>query len=117
MYFNRRLWVFTQGVRQRIWGAVAIGVLSSSLGIARLALLGWLLGLVFVGAPWHQLMLAGALTAGIILLRGWLEYARVMVAHHTAAKVQLHLRELLYDKVVALGPARLAGGAVVARGV
>ncbi|MEM7225145.1 MAG: thiol reductant ABC exporter subunit CydC [Pseudomonadota bacterium] len=107
MYFNRRLWIFTQGVRQRIWGAVAIGVLSSAFGIARLALLGWLLGLIFVGAPWNQLLLAGGLAAGAILLRGWLEYGRIMVAHRTAAKVQYHLRALLYDKVVALGPARL----------
>ena len=105
MYFNPRLWIFTAGVRGRIWGAVALGVLSSVLGIARLALLGWLLGLVFVGAPLGDLLGLGALTALVILARGGLEYARIMVAHRTAAAVQLHLRATLYDKIVALGPA------------
>ena len=43
MYFDWRLWDFTKGVRGRISGAVAVGLLSSALGVARLALLGWLL--------------------------------------------------------------------------
>ena len=105
MYFNPRLWIFTAGVRGRIWGAVALGVLSSALGIARLALLGWLLGLVFAGAPLSDLLALGAVAALVILARGGLEYARIMVAHRTAAAVQLHLRGVLYDKIVALGPA------------
>jgi len=105
MYFDPRLWVFTAGVRGRIWGAAALGLLSSVLGIARLALLGWLLGLVFAGAPPADLLGPGLVTALVILARGGLEYARVMVAHRTAAAVQLNLRATLYDKIVALGPA------------
>ncbi|MHA1599459.1 MAG: ABC transporter transmembrane domain-containing protein, partial [Alphaproteobacteria bacterium] len=105
MYFNPRLWIFTAGVRGRIWGAVALGLLSSVLGIARLALLGWLLGLVFTGTPLADLLGPGALTALVILARGGLEYARIMVAHRTAAAVQINLRAKLYDKIVALGPA------------
>ena len=105
MYFDPRLWRFTAGVRGRIWGAVALGVLSSALGIARLAMLGWLLGLVFTGAPLADLIGPGIATALVILARGGLEYARVMVAHRTAAAVQLNLRAQLYDKIVALGPA------------
>ncbi len=107
MYFDRRLWVFTEDVRGRIWGAVALGILSSALGIARLALLGWLLGQVFLGAPLEQLLRAGLVVAVVIALRGLLEYARVMVAHRTAAKVQLKLRQTLYDKVIELGSAHL----------
>ena len=42
MYFDWRLWGFTAPLRGRIWLAVAIGILSSALGIARLALIGWL---------------------------------------------------------------------------
>ena len=38
-------------------------------------------------------------------LRGIFEYARTMVAHHPAARVQLKIRKSLYDKTVALGPA------------
>ena len=107
MYFDRRLWTFTEGVRGRIWGAVALGVLASALGIARLALLGWLLGRVFLGAPLEELLQAGLLVAFVIALRGLLEYARIMVAHRTAAKVQLSLRRTLYDKVIELGSAHL----------
>ena len=36
-----------------------------------------------------------------------MEYVRLIYAHNTAAKVQLHIRETLYDKIVELGPARL----------
>ncbi len=105
MYFNPRLWVFTAGVRGRIWGSVALGLFSTALGIARLALLGWLLALVFAGAPLSDLAAGSALVALAVLLRGGLEYARIMVAHRTAAAVQLNLRARLYDKVVELGPA------------
>ena len=105
MYFDPRLWVFTGGVRGRIWSAVALGLLSTVLGIARLALLGWLLALVFAGASLRELAAGSALVALTVLLRGGLEYARIMVAHKTAAAVQLTLRARLYDKVVELGPA------------
>ena len=49
MYFDLRLWGFTQGVRLRIFGAVAVGVVAVLFGIARLALLGWLIARVFAG--------------------------------------------------------------------
>ena len=105
MYFDLKLWDFTVGVRGRIALSVLIGALSSFLGVARLALLGWLLGLVFNGAPWQTLASAGVVIGAVIVLRGGMEYARTMVAHGTAARVQLHLRALLYDQLVALGPA------------
>ncbi|HMB78203.1 MAG TPA: ABC transporter transmembrane domain-containing protein, partial [Kiloniellaceae bacterium] len=105
MYFNRRLWAFTAPLRGRIRWAVFLGLLSSALGIARLALIGWLLGLVFQQAHWSELILAGGGIALVILMRGALEYARTMVAHKTAAAVQLQLRARLYDKIVELGPA------------
>jgi len=57
MYFDSRLWAFTQGVRLRIFGAVAVGVLAVLFGIARLALLGWLIARVFAGAPLDELVL------------------------------------------------------------
>ena len=49
MHIEPRLLVFTKGVRGRIAGAVAIGLLSVGLGVARLGLLGWLIGQVFAG--------------------------------------------------------------------
>ncbi|MDJ0610758.1 MAG: thiol reductant ABC exporter subunit CydC [Kiloniellales bacterium] len=105
MFFDRRLWVFTEGVRGRIAAAVLVGLISSLIGVARLALLGWLLGLVLLGASLERLLPAAGAVALVIALRGLTEYWRVMIAHETAARVQLHLRGLLYDQVVALGPA------------
>jgi ATP-binding cassette, subfamily B, bacterial len=109
MYFDSRLWRLTRGARGRIAAAVAVGLLASAVGIARFAFLGWLLALVFAGAPVSALILPAALTAGAVLLRGWLEHVRTMVANRTASRIQAVLRGQLYDKVTALGPAWFAG--------
>ncbi|MYB37044.1 MAG: ABC transporter ATP-binding protein [Gammaproteobacteria bacterium] len=104
MLFETRLWQFTRGVRLRIGAAVAMGVGASLVGIGRLALLGWLLALVFAGAALFEMLLPLALVAAVMLLRGWVEHSRAMLAHRTAARVQFALRERLYARVVALGP-------------
>ena len=105
MFFDRRLWQFTRGVRLRIAGAVAMGVFASLVGIGRLALLGWLLARVFAGDSLPELMVPTAVVGAVMVLRGWTEHARAMVAHRTAARVQLALRKRLFAKVAALGPA------------
>ena len=105
MFFDFRLWQFTKGVRLRIAGAVMIGLLATAFGVARLALLGWLLAKVFRGEPLDAMIMPFTAVAGVMLLRGGLEYWRNMVAHRTAARVQRHLRKRLYDKVIELGPA------------
>ena len=105
MLFDRRLWQFTTGVRLRIAWATLIGLVSAAVGIARLALLGWVLAKVFRGEPFASLVLPFAAIAAVMVLRGALEYWRDMAAHHTAAKIQIHLRELLFAKIIALGPA------------
>ena len=105
MYFDRRLWSFTEGVRWRIAGAVLVSLVSAAVGIARLALLGWLLAKVFEGARADALVAPFAAVAGVMVLRGGLEYSRAMIAHQTAALVQLHIRRRLYGKVIELGPA------------
>ena len=61
--------------------------------------------MVFQGATMAQLAGPIALVAGIMVLRGVLEYLRVMIAHETAARVQIVLRKVIYDKAVQLGPA------------
>jgi len=105
MFLDMRLWQFTRGLRWRIAGAVTVGVLAALVGIGRLALLGWLLAQVFDGAPASALILPVTLVAAVMVLRGVLEYWRNMIAHRTAARVQLALRERLFDKIVELGPA------------
>ena len=49
MHFEPRLWTFTEGVRLRILWAMLIGLIAVGLGVARLGLLGWLIGEVFAG--------------------------------------------------------------------
>jgi ATP-binding cassette subfamily C protein CydCD len=109
MYFDRRLWGFTAGLRARIVWTVAVGAVGVAAGIARLALLGWLLARVLQGAPPASLLPGLAAAAGVTVARGWLEYARTMIAHETAGRVQARLRAALYDQVTALGPAHFAG--------
>ncbi len=70
MHIEPRLLVFTKGVRWRIAGAVGIGLLAVGLGIARLGLLGWLIGQVFAGRPIDELVPSIMLIALVMLLRG-----------------------------------------------
>jgi ATP-binding cassette subfamily C protein CydCD len=104
MHFEARLWQFTRGVRLRIVYAVLVGLTATCFGIARLALLGWLIGRVFAGDGFQDLAAPLSVTALVIVLRGVFQYWRTMVAHETAAKVQLRLRRTLLDKVMELGP-------------
>jgi ATP-binding cassette subfamily C protein CydCD len=105
MHFEPRLWTFTRGVRLRILWTVLVGLLASALGIARLGLLGWLIGALFTGQSLEALVLPIIAIALVMVLRGAFEHWRAMIAHETASRVQIHLRRTLYDKIAALGPA------------
>jgi ATP-binding cassette, subfamily C, bacterial CydCD len=105
VYLDPRLWALTRGVRLRIAATMLVGLVTVGAGIARLALLGWLLSRVIARDPLSALVAPALLTLAAIVLRGVLEYARTMVAHRTAARVQAELRRRLYDRVTALGPA------------
>ena len=93
MYLDPRLWALTAGVRGRIAATVLVGLAAVAAGIARLALLGWLLGRVLAGDSLAALTPAIALTVLALAVRSALDYARTMVAHHTAFRVQATLRE------------------------
>src|SRR5499427_1830194 len=105
MYFDRRLWAFTRGVRLRIAGTVLLGLLAVGAGIARLALFGWLLARVIEGAGPRSVLSLLGLTAAAVIARSALDHWRAMAAHKTAAVVQGVLRQAIYDRVTALGPA------------
>ena len=86
-------------------GSAAVESLGAvGLGVARLALLGWLIGAVFAGHDLASLAGPVAAIAGVMVLRGLFEHWRTMVAHGTAARVQVKLRRVIYDKIAALGP-------------
>ena len=109
MFFDRRLWAYTQGVRWRFAVALVIGLAATITGIGRLALLGWLLAQAFRGVAVEQLVVPIIAVGAVMVLRAVFEYWRAMVAHETAARIQKTLRKALYDQVVALGPAYLGG--------
>ncbi|MFN4090051.1 MAG: thiol reductant ABC exporter subunit CydC [Alphaproteobacteria bacterium] len=104
MYFDARLWAFTEGLRARMAGTVAIGVAAAATGIARLALLGWLIGRIYMGASAGEILAIAAAIVGVIGLRAVLMYLKETTAHRTAALVQRSLRRRLHDHLVVLGP-------------
>src|SRR4029450_5381902 len=65
----------------------------------------WLLGCVIAGDSLRTLVPLMALTAGAVLLRSALDYWRPMAAPPTPALVQSTLRQAIYERVTALGPA------------
>src|SRR5438128_12552556 len=91
VYLDRQLLGFTVGLRSRVVASTALGLVGVVLGIARLALLGWLLGRVFAGAGLSALALPIAAAATVIAARSLVEYARTMIAPHTAFRVQARL--------------------------
>src|SRR5476651_1468522 len=107
MHIEPRLLVFTKGVRGRIAAAVGLGLFSVGMGVARLGLLGWLIGQVFAGKGPAQLLWPIAAIALVMVLRGVSEHWRAVTAHETAARVQKNLRRILYDKIASLGPATI----------
>src|SRR6266446_5371300 len=109
MYFDRRLWTLTRGLRGWIALAVLLGLIASVVGIARFALLGVLLSRVFDDAGFVAIAIPAAGVAAAVLLRGVVDHHRTMISHRTAAHVQEDLRGRLYDKIAALGPAWFAG--------
>jgi ATP-binding cassette subfamily C protein CydCD len=109
MYFDRRLWELTRGLRGRIAAAIALGLAASGFGIVRVVLLGVLLAGVLTGAAAGYLAACAAGVAAAVLLRALLDHARTVIAHRNAMRVQEELRGRLYDKIAELGPAWFAG--------
>jgi len=109
MYFDRRLWGLTRGLRGRIALAILIGLVAAGFGIARFALLGALLARVFTGSGFAVIAALAIAVAGAVVLRGFLDHCRTLIAHGTATQVQHDLRGRLYDKIAELGPAWFAG--------
>ena len=109
MYFDRRLWELTRGLRGWIAFAILLGLVASVVGIARFVILGVLLSHVFNGGGLLAVAIPAVGVAAAVMLRGSIEHHRAMVSHRTATRVQETLRGRLYDKIAELGPAWFAG--------
>jgi ATP-binding cassette subfamily C protein CydCD len=105
MYFDGRLWAMLAGLRLRVAAAVGLGLIAMVFGVLRFVFLGRMLALALQGATVRQVALAAAGVAVCVLLRAALDHRRVVVAQHTAGRVQTVLRARLFDRIVELGPA------------
>src|SRR5919109_5410057 len=79
MHIEPRLWTFTRGVRLRIAWTVLIGLVASALGVARLGLLGWLIGALFAGQSLEQLLLPTVAIAAAMVLGRVFEHLRALI--------------------------------------
>ena len=107
MFFNRRLFGFTEGVRLRLLLALFFGLLTAASGVSRLALSGYAIALVIRGAPTEEIIYA---VAGVVLsavLRGVFQYLKEMTGHLAAVRVQAKMRRELYQRALILGPGAL----------
>src|SRR5690348_1028774 len=96
MYFDRRLWQLTRGMRGWIAAAILLGLVAAVVGIARFAVLGVLLSRVFEGAGFWAVAVPAAGVAVAVVLRGLVDHHRAMISHRTATRVQEELRGRLY---------------------
>ena len=69
-----------------------------------MALLGWLIAEVFKGVPLDELILPFVGVGAVMIVRGWLEYLRTMVAHNLRRRSN-STSAVIFDKVTELGPA------------
>src|SRR5437868_14405452 len=104
MYFDRRLFALTRGLRGRILLAVLVGLVAVPVAVWRLTLTGTTLARIFRGEPLGSLAGALALIAVPVVLRALLELLRDEIGNQTALRMKLRVRHLLYEHVLRLGP-------------
>ena len=105
MYLDPRLVALTRGVRLRILLAALVGLLAVVAGVARLAVAGVVIvKVIHEGASFSSLYVPLLAMAGLVVLRGGLQYLQDVISHHTASIVKIQLRKHLYEHCLALGP-------------
>ena len=105
MYFDPKLWIFTAGIRHKIYGNIGVGLTAATFGVLRLGLIGWLLSHIIRGESLNEIVWLIILIGLVIVFRGILEYSRTMIAHDTAFEVQKVLSTKLFNQIIKLGPA------------
>ena len=105
MYFDRRLFGLTRGVRLQILFAAALGLTAVGAGVARLAVSGIVIYRVLTGqASFDTFFFALGVIAALIVVRSLFQYWQNAVAHHAANEVKIKLRSDVYDHALRLGP-------------
>ncbi len=105
MYFDRRLFGLTRGVRLRILIAAALGLIAVGAGVARLAISGVVIYRVLTGeASFSALALSLFAITALIVARSLFQYWQNAVSHHTANIVKIGLRHDVYEHALDLGP-------------
>ena len=107
MYFNKRLFAFTVGVRWKLVLALVFGLLTAAAGVSRLALSGYAISLVLLGNPTEQVVLVIGGVIASILLRALFQYLKEMTGHYAAVEAQVQMRRALYQRALVLGPGAL----------
>ncbi len=107
MFFNRRLFGFTEGVRLRLLLSLFFGLLTAASGVSRLALSGYAIALVLRGAPTEEIVLAVGGVVASAVLRGVFQYLKEMTGHLASVRVQAKMRRELYERALVLGPGAL----------
>jgi ATP-binding cassette subfamily C protein CydCD len=117
MYFDRRLFAMTRGMRGRIALAVLVGLVAVPVAIWRLTLTGVAISEVFKGHGLGSIAGMIVLIAVLILLRAALQFLKEEICNRNAAAVKTRLRRELYEHVLRLGPGhfdqRRSGDAVL----
>src|SRR5687768_5329621 len=108
MIFNRRLFALTRGERRSLAVASLLGLAAVPLELWRLAITGAALAAAFTGAALPELVLPAAAAAALLVARVALTGAKDRVALGVEARVKPRLRRMLYEKLLAIGPAHLA---------
>ncbi len=105
MYFDRRLFSLTRGVRLQILFASLLGLTAVGAGVARLAVSGVVIYRVLTGqVGFSDLALPLVIIAVLIVVRGLFQYWQYAVNHHTANIVKIRLRQNVYEHALHLGP-------------
>jgi ATP-binding cassette, subfamily B, bacterial len=103
MYFDRRLFGMTRGVRGRVAFAAVLGLAAVPVAMWRLALTGQAMARVFAGESFESLTGMLLLIAGLVVLRSILQFYRDEVGNATAALMKVRVRGQLFQQVLRLG--------------
>src|ERR1700682_2476493 len=103
MYFDRRLFSMTRGVRGRMALAACVGLAAVPISMWRLTLTGQAMARVFTGEPFNALVGMLILIASLIILRALLQFVRDEIANAPAALMRARGRGVLSEHVLRLG--------------